>query len=89
MWRFLQLLILFFVGLSNIQYHWTPNGYLAAMIAFGIAYLVTEALSKIIDLLRYRQALLRQQRRDERSLRTATSATRHKLIPQHRTARPR
>ena len=39
MWFLLQSLIIFAVMASNIYWHWTENGYLAAVIA-GVAALV-------------------------------------------------
>jgi hypothetical protein len=41
MWFLLQSSIIFAVVASNIHWHWTPNGYLAAMIGIGLAWLVT------------------------------------------------
>jgi hypothetical protein len=41
MWFLIQSSIIFGVVASNIHWHWTPNGYLAAMIGIGLAWLVT------------------------------------------------
>ena len=41
MWFLLQSSIIFAVVASNIHWHWTPNGYLAAMIGIGLAWLIT------------------------------------------------
>jgi hypothetical protein len=48
MWYLLQSLIIFAVVASNIRFHWTPNGYLAAIIGVGLAYGVTRLLSWIV-----------------------------------------
>jgi hypothetical protein len=44
MWYFLQSLVMFAVLASNVHYQWTPNGYLAALIAMTTAWAVTRAL---------------------------------------------
>src|SRR5436190_4782334 len=35
MWFLLQSLIIFAVVASNIEWHWTPNGYLASLLGVG------------------------------------------------------
>jgi hypothetical protein len=47
----LQSLIIFAVLASNIQYHWTPNGYLASLLAGIAAYLATAACLSIGELI--------------------------------------
>jgi hypothetical protein len=66
MWTLLQLAIVTAVLFSNAYWSWTPNGYLAAMIAIGSAVISTWAISKLIDLLRVRRGKLpwRSQRLD-------------------------
>jgi hypothetical protein len=54
MWRLFQALIVFAVMASNIKYQWTPNGYLAGLIAAGAAFLATVIVAKVIDLIRFR-----------------------------------
>jgi hypothetical protein len=49
MWFLLQSLIVFAVVGSNIHWHWTPNGYLASGIGFGLALLVTVGLGRLIE----------------------------------------
>ena len=45
MWFVLQSLIIFAVIASNIHWHWTPNGYLPAILGAGLAWLLTRPLS--------------------------------------------
>jgi hypothetical protein len=45
MWFVLQSLIIFAVIASNIHWHWTPNGYLPAILGAGLAWLLTRQLS--------------------------------------------
>jgi hypothetical protein len=45
MWYVLQSLIIFVVCASNIRWHWTPNGYLAAMVEVGLAWGVTQVVA--------------------------------------------
>jgi hypothetical protein len=49
MWYVLQCLVMFAVLASNIYFHWTPNGYLAALIAVGTAWAVTWALGFVLS----------------------------------------
>lgn len=55
MWRLFQTAIIGAVLGSNIQWQWTPNPYLAAVIGIGCAYGATWLLSRLIDLLRARR----------------------------------
>jgi hypothetical protein len=50
MWRLMQTVIVFAVIASNIHYQWTPNPYLAAIIAFVAAFIATWLLSWAFDL---------------------------------------
>jgi len=47
MWYLLQGSIMFLVISSNIYWQWTPNGFLAAAIAGGAAFLVTEIINEL------------------------------------------
>jgi hypothetical protein len=47
MWYLLQGLIVFAVMASNIHWQWTPNGYLAAVIGGGLAFLSTEIINEL------------------------------------------
>lgn len=49
-WALLQAVVVFLIVASNIRWQWTPNGYLAALIGFGGAYLVTVSLNWLIAL---------------------------------------
>jgi hypothetical protein len=49
MWRLLQTLLIFGVLASNIHYQWTPNGYVATLIAIGVAYFATVTFSWAYD----------------------------------------
>jgi hypothetical protein len=42
--------IIFAVVASNIRWHWTPNGYLASILGFLAALLVTVGLSRLIEM---------------------------------------
>jgi len=39
---------MFAVMASNIHWQWTPNGYLAAAIGAGLAFLTTQILNELI-----------------------------------------
>ena len=52
MWLLLQSLIMFAVVASNIHWHWAPNGYLAGILGWIAALLVTVGLNGLGDLLR-------------------------------------
>jgi len=52
MWFLLQSLIIFAVVASNIHWHWTPNTYLASVLGFLFALLVTVDLSRLIEIVR-------------------------------------
>jgi hypothetical protein len=52
MWFLLQSLIIFAVVASNIHWHWTPNTYLASVLGFLLALLVTVDLSRLIEIVR-------------------------------------
>jgi hypothetical protein len=44
-WYLLQASIIFAVVASNIHWHWTPSGYLPAMLGSWLAWLLTRLLS--------------------------------------------
>jgi hypothetical protein len=48
-WIILQLAVFIAVMVSNIEWRWTPNGYLASGVAIGAAYLATRAVSRLLD----------------------------------------
>jgi hypothetical protein len=48
----LQSSIIFAVCVSNIHWHWTPNGYVASVLGFIAALLATVALSWLIEVVR-------------------------------------
>jgi len=50
-WLLLQGLIMFAVMASNIHWHWTPNGYLAGILGWIAALLVTVGLNGLGDLI--------------------------------------
>jgi hypothetical protein len=54
MWFIFQGSIIFAVVASNIHFHWTPNGYLASILGFVAALLVTVGLSHLIEMARRR-----------------------------------
>jgi len=47
MWFLFQAVIVFAVGVSNIAYHWTPNGFLVGLIGVGLAYGLTLLLNSV------------------------------------------
>jgi hypothetical protein len=51
-WLLFQSLIIFAVVASNIRWHWTPNPYLASILDFLAALLLTVGLSKLIEMVR-------------------------------------
>ena len=51
MWTLLQGLIMFAVVASNIHWYWTPNGYLAGILGWIAALLVTVGLNGLCDLI--------------------------------------
>jgi hypothetical protein len=48
MWLVFQSLIIFAVVASNIHWHWTPNGYLAAILGAGLAWLLTRLCAQSV-----------------------------------------
>ena len=52
MWLLLQCLIIFAVIASNIHWHWTPNIYIAAILGWIAALLVTVGLNGLFGLIR-------------------------------------
>ena len=48
----IQFLIIGAVVVSNAQWHWTPNGYLAGLIGMAVAFLVTVVAIRVADTLR-------------------------------------
>jgi hypothetical protein len=65
LWKMLQISVFAGVMATNIEWQWTPNGYVASLVALGAAFTVTYALSILFDglaLLRNRSALLDKQR---------------------------
>jgi hypothetical protein len=64
-WYLLRSVIIFAVVASNIHWHWTPNGYLAGILAFVAALLALEfvglfliQLSGIGQLMKFGLALM-------------------------------
>ena len=51
MWYVLQSSIMFAVIASNQTWHWTPNGYLAAIIGISAAFVATGLLMRLKDVL--------------------------------------
>jgi hypothetical protein len=47
-WFLLQSLIVFAVMASNIYWQWTPNSYLAGVISFIAALLVTVGVTNLL-----------------------------------------
>lgn len=51
LWYVLQISVFVGVMASNIEWQWTPNGYLASGIALGAAMLTTHILTRLLDFL--------------------------------------
>lgn len=60
MWKFIQGSIVFAVVGSNIQWKWTPNHYLPAILGFVLAVVVTGATNELRDWLASRTARKKQ-----------------------------
>ena len=43
MWFLLQCVVIFAVMAANVHYGWTPNPYLAALLAIGAAWIITSS----------------------------------------------
>jgi hypothetical protein len=50
MWTLLQLAIVFAVMASNIEYNWTPNPHIPALVGVTVAWFATKILSVAFDL---------------------------------------
>lgn len=50
LWKLLQFVIFVAVAGSNGQYHWTPNGFVAGIVAVFAAFAVTALLSELFRL---------------------------------------
>jgi hypothetical protein len=48
-WKLLQVTIFAAVMVTNIEWQWTPNGYLASLVALGAAFACTVALSWVLN----------------------------------------
>jgi hypothetical protein len=51
MWQLLQCLVIFAVMASNIAWHWTPNTYLAGILGWIAALVLTGVINELSDLL--------------------------------------
>lgn len=49
MWLLFQGTIIFLVVASNIQWQWTPNGYLAAGLGIAAAFGATQAINSLLE----------------------------------------
>lgn len=49
LWKLLQISVFAGVMVTNIEWQWTPNGYVASLVALGAAFGVTYALSILLD----------------------------------------
>lgn len=62
----IQVLIVVAVLFSNIHWQWTPNGYLAALIAGFAAYVVTIFPGQLLTLARKLKARFGKKRLEQR-----------------------
>lgn len=67
LWKLLQAAIFMAVVGSNIEYKWTPNGYVASFLGFCAAYVASVFLAKLIDALSGRQSVPLRRSRQQRS----------------------
>lgn len=58
LWKLFQLAIVFAVLISNAEYHWTPNSYVAGGLAVFAAFAATVLLGDLFRLLRWSKQLL-------------------------------
>lgn len=56
MWKLFQALVFVAFLFANVYWEWTPNGYLASLIAISLAFAVTWVITQGRDLLRGRQS---------------------------------
>lgn len=59
LWKLFQFVVIVAVAGSNGQYHWTPNGYVAGIVAVFTAFALTALISELFRLLSW---LLKQSR---------------------------
>lgn len=59
---------------SNGQYHWTPNGYVAGLVAFFAALLATAIVMESLRLYRWLRSLKRLDQREILTSRTDRQA---------------
>ncbi len=79
--KLLQFLIIVAVIGSNGEYHWTPNGYVAGLVAVFAMLLATVLVIDSLRLLRWLLGLLQKLNHQETlSLRTIGQSTVHQLI---------
>ena len=71
--RFLQFVIVAAALFSNVHWQWTPNGYLAAILAGLAAYLVTVFPFQLLAWARKLQARFSHQKLSDRVPPRATS----------------
>lgn len=65
MWKLFQIAVVFCVLMSNVHYEWTPNPYLAGLIAVGCAFVATVALAWLFTLPLRLKTLLRSPRQHQ------------------------
>lgn len=51
LWKIFQFVVIVAVAGSNGQYHWTPNGYVAGLVAVFAAFAATALLSELFRLI--------------------------------------
>lgn len=84
LWRVFQLAIIFAVIGSNIEWRWTPNSYLAALLGFGAAYVATVLLTLLAGLLCGFRRRAIEQSAGEVAIDRAGRLSRQRLIGQDR-----
>lgn len=60
MWKIFQLLVVFAVVGSNIEWQWTDNPLAATVVGIGVAFVLTEFLTWLLDLGRRSRAASRR-----------------------------
>jgi hypothetical protein len=63
MWMLLQSTVAFAVMASNIHWGWTPNGYLASLVAAGAAYGATVAINELLIICRRKRPVAKRSAR--------------------------
>ena len=62
--KLFQMVVFTLVLFSNVRWKWTPNGYLASLIAMGATFLATVFVIKVVETVRWLVGLRAMPRSD-------------------------